>query len=179
MSSTLSKIDNLPIRGSYKLKLYEIYATPRLRFPLTVHDLTTRGLEKMDVLVKQFVKKLLKIPRTANIDMLQHSKERSLRLPSFLYDYGHIISESNPSDSMITAALAERNEHHSNLRTRHTASLETKDPKKNTKIFKEDHDKALETKATTLAMQGNWLELFNLQSTDSTYKALHCMRGTL
>ena len=80
MSSTLSKIDNLPIRGSYKLKLYEIYATPRLRFPLTVHDLTTRGLEKMDVLVKHFVKKWLKIPRTANIDMLQHSKGRSLEI---------------------------------------------------------------------------------------------------
>ena len=106
-----------------------------------------------------------------NIDLLLHSKGKSIRLPSFLYDHGHVGTETNPSDETVVAALEERNLNQ-NIRKEHRDFISSSNTKENCRRLKEAQDQQLVTKAQGLAMQGEWTKLFDLQGKDSSFQAI-------
>ena len=123
LTECMTAIDNCPLRGSYKCKLYMLHVVPKLRFQLTVHNFTSAALKRMDGAITKFVRKWLRLPSSTNIDFAYHSKGLALKIPSFLYDHGHIVCESNQKDNLVKAAIKERTEHPGLCRTSHSAFL--------------------------------------------------------
>ena len=126
----------------------------------------------MDIKVKKFIRKWIKIPQTSNIDIMFHSKGGAVQLPSYLYDHGHIIAESNPQDEVFEDALNESKEAPKNLRLQHQECVRTRDRKKNLAIFKNKHAENITANANSLLMQGEWSRLFELQSSDVKFSSL-------
>ena len=62
----LDRIDNLLVRGEFKLKVYTNYLLPSCRFLLTVHDITKTHLLALDSTVHRYLKKWIGLPRSAS-----------------------------------------------------------------------------------------------------------------
>ena len=62
----LDRIDNLLVRGEFKLKVYKNYLLPSCRFLLTVHDITKTHLLALDSTVHRYLKKWIGLPRSAS-----------------------------------------------------------------------------------------------------------------
>ena len=172
LETELKQIDQLPIRGSYRTKLYNIHTTSHLRFLLSIHNLSTSALAKMDTTTRRYLRRWLKLPNSTNIDILFHSKGLSIKLPTFLYDHGHLTTESNPSDENVSAAILEQNNNSGNCRTEHKTFITTTSKQANSKELKKKSDKAFEEHAESLNTQGEWNSLIQLQNNDSSFKAL-------
>ncbi len=54
----LKRIDDLYIREEYKVKMFRDYVIPSSRFMLTVHEVTSTNLDKLDSLCNRFLKKV-------------------------------------------------------------------------------------------------------------------------
>ena len=104
--------------------------------------------------------------------MLHHSHSSSIPLPSFLYDHGHVINETNPSDETIVEAIKEETEFNGKLRTRHQGFVTTNNPNINSKNLKRLYDEELSNQARTLETQGEWAKLYELQSKDTSFNAI-------
>ena len=48
MVETLTSIDNLNLRGSYKTTVFKMYFPSAFQFPLAIHDLSRSALQSMD-----------------------------------------------------------------------------------------------------------------------------------
>ena len=172
LTVSLNKIDKLPLRGSYKVQLYTVNVIPKLRFQLTVHSLTSSALSKLDQLVKNFTRKWLKIPSSTTFDHIAHPQGMNIRLPTLLYDHGHIISESIPSDEIVEAAIQESSDESTTHRTSYRQHILTDNRKSNVKNLMSRSSKDLEDHAATLTLQGEWKYLFALQCNETSFRAL-------
>ena len=170
----MKTINELPLRGSYKTELYPIYIIPKLRFQLSVHTLTQTALDNMDKLVRKFIRTWLKIPQSTTFGPLLHRQGLNLKLPSYLYDHGHLITESNPSDDVVEAAIQVQHEQATGMRNTYQQFITSKNKKENTKAFTDSHNQQLLAKASDLhvVLQGQWRKLFNLQCQDTSFQAL-------
>ena len=72
----LDRVDELLIRNEYKIRIYRDYILPATRFHLTVHELTSTSLDKLDALANRYVKRWTHLPRSATPAVLH--------LPCFL-----------------------------------------------------------------------------------------------
>ena len=172
LAAKLNKIDKLPLRGSYKVQLYTVNVIPKLRFQLTVHSLTNFALTKLDQLVKNCIRKWLKIPSSTTFDPISHPQGMHIRLPTFIYDHGHIISESNPSDEIVKASIQESTNAPTTHRLAYRQHMLTENKASNVKSLMNHTRNTLEEHASSLASQGQWNELFQLQSNDTSFTAL-------
>ena len=168
----LSMIIKLPLRGSYKTKLYSIHLIPKLRFQLGVHDLPSSSLLSMDAIVRIFLRKCNRFPNSTNLDLLLHSKGFSIRLPTFLYDHGHVINETAPSHDIVKSAIREKTTAPWKTRISYQSSITSTNRNANAKNLKRKSDETLETHAENLSLQGEWHKLIHLQSPDSSFSAL-------
>ena len=59
----------------------------------------------MDKLVKKFIRMWLKLPQSTTFNPLLHRRGLNIKLPSYLYDHGHLVIESNPLDEVVESAI--------------------------------------------------------------------------
>ena len=88
LQTILEKIDSLPIRGLYKLQIYERYVTACVRFDLSVHDVSASRLEGLDRMVRKFARKWCAMPPSTHIGMVFHSAGLNITEPSHMYRQG-------------------------------------------------------------------------------------------
>ena len=82
MEELMMKVDRLPIRGHYKLQVYEHYITACLRFDLTVCDVSQSNLDLLDTMVRKFCRKWCRMPPTAHVGFMFHSSGINIPMPS-------------------------------------------------------------------------------------------------
>ena len=69
---SLQALDARPIRGEYKLWIYQHYLAPSMHFHLAVNSTTSSSVHKMEALATKALKKWLKLPRNATQAILYH-----------------------------------------------------------------------------------------------------------
>ena len=112
------------------------------------------------------------MPQSTTFDPLLHNKGLNLKLSSYLYDHGHLIVESNPSDEIMETAIQVQKEQQTNTRTNYQQFITSTNKLKNVQDFKDNHNQQLQARATNLVLQGHSTELFQLQSQDTSFQAL-------
>ena len=168
----LKSVDELPLRGSYKIRIYSMYVTSVLRFPLMVQDVSTNGLKEIDRITTKFLRKWTKLPHSTTTGLLLHEKGMNIQLPSDIYDQGHVVMESNPSDDVVTEAIAEKVEHPRATRSNFRDHIANNNSTKNKKSLKQERNKDIEEHASTQETQGQWNQLVHLQADEVPFKAL-------
>ena len=172
ITGLIKDIDGLPIRGSYKVNLYKLYATAKVRFPLMVHDLVSSQLDKLDRTVRNALRKWHKLPTSTNVDLFLSRKGINIQLPSDIYNQGHVTLESSPSDQFVKDALEEKAESSQLANTEYRNSILSDSRLQNLKTLKSNRERKIEGKAKTFGVQGNWHSLFCLQEKDSPFQSL-------
>ena len=168
----LRKVDDLPIRGSYKIKIYSLYVTSMLRFPLMVQDLSTSGLSNLDKVTTKFIRKWTKIPHSTTTGLLRHKNGMNLQLPSDLYDCGHLGIESNPSDNTVKDAIAEKVEHPQAIRSTYREHVRGTNHTANRESLEQERNNELERHAANQVSQGQWADLLDLKAKETSFKSL-------
>ena len=112
------------------------------------------------------------MPQSTTFDPLLHRKGLNLKLPSYLYDHGHLTTESNPSDDVVETAIQIQHEQAAGIRNSYKQFITSRNKKEHIKAFSEDHNQRLQAKASDLVLQGHWKDLFDLQCQDTSFQAL-------
>ena len=108
IKESLENIDRSKIRDEYKLHVYNNYLLPAIRFKLTVHELTTSNLNKLDNLGDSYVKKWLKMPKSATRCVLHAKEGLNIKPLSHVYREAHAIAHASSrlkADETVNAAL--------------------------------------------------------------------------
>ena len=83
----LENIDNSTLRGEYKVNIYSRYALPSLRFYFSVHHMHQTHEDKIDALVRLYIKKWLGIQKHGVTDTaIFHPYMLNLKAPSQIYN---------------------------------------------------------------------------------------------
>lgn len=104
----LKLIDDLLVRGEYKIKMYRDYLQPACRFLLTVHELTISSLKSLDALCNRYLKKWSGIAHSANPHILHVNHTVGLKSIEELYHLSQtsaFISSKMKADGTVQAAL--------------------------------------------------------------------------
>ena len=91
------KIENLEktsIRPEFKLEIYQMYILHSIRFLLTVHDLTSTHLSKLDTITDQYLKGWAGLPRCATPEILHRTTAMNIKKVSTLYTEAHCVSHA-------------------------------------------------------------------------------------
>ena len=104
----LSNLDRSLVRGEYKLKIYQAYVLPSIRFVLTVHTIGKTLLDRLDGEAMVFLKRWSGVPKCGT-RLIFHS-ERFLNIPTInqLYEETHCLalySSVARRDSRVKEAL--------------------------------------------------------------------------
>ena len=90
----LEQIQKSEVRTMYKLLIYINYLLPSKRFILTVHNLTSTSLTKLDRLTDKYVKKWSGLPPSATNAILHMPEGLNVRSISELYRETHTVSHA-------------------------------------------------------------------------------------
>ena len=175
----MKKVDALPIRGLYKLQIYERYVTACLRFDLAVHDVSESRLENLDRTVRKFARKWCSMPPSTHVGMLFHSSGLNLTEPSHMYREGHVslFMSAKGSDPYLAEAVSTQTPGtHS---AQHQAVTDIAHAARNSKQAKEINkavkDSIHEDLASDLKKQNDWKHVLCLCDSDVKWKA--CISG--
>ena len=72
--SALRALGPRPIRGEYKLWVYQYYLAPSFHFYLAVNPTSSTLIKQMEAMATKAIKKWLKLPRNATQAILYHPK---------------------------------------------------------------------------------------------------------
>ena len=72
--SSLLALESRPIRGEYKLWIYQHYLAPSFHFYLTVNPTSSMSIKKLEAMATKSIKKWLKLRRNATQAILYHPK---------------------------------------------------------------------------------------------------------
>ena len=75
LDPTLSRIDISPIRGDFKVWMYQNFLTSSLLFHLAVNNVSSSQIKKLQT---RSLKKWLRLPRSATLSLLFHSQVLNL-----------------------------------------------------------------------------------------------------
>jgi hypothetical protein len=193
----IENIDNSPIRDEFKVKIYTQYLLPAIRFKLTVHEITTTNLAKLDALGDRYLKKWLAMPQSGTM-AIAHSKH-GLGIKSFtqIYKEAHAISHTTSRlkadktvndalDSKITReqnwtrkeSIAVYSENHyanaqddsiqSNITSKHMQTVKNKVKANVNQEFQDLWTNHIKG----LAVQGRFLEILALEKSHITWKSI-------
>ena len=177
----LAKVDHLPIRGQYKLQVYERYVTACLRFDLTVCDVSQSNIDLLDRLVRKYCKKWCRMPPSAHTGFMFHSSGINIPLPSHLYRTGHaslLCSQSTDDRALGEAvALSTDSTHPPSACSSAIQNIAREAEKERdvTKLAKGVSDRLLEEHAESTQIQGGWSE--SLSMCDENVKWKSCLQG--
>ena len=86
LETKLENIHKSTLRGEYKLKIYSQYALPSMRYFMSVHHITKTHMDKLDNMVRQYLKLWLGIPKHGVTDAsIFHPYMLNIKTPSQLY----------------------------------------------------------------------------------------------
>ena len=202
----LENIDKCLIADEYKLKVYSQYLLPAIRFKLSVHEITTTNLSKLDAIGDRFIKKWLGMPQSGTM-AIAHSKE-GLHIKSFsqIYKESHAISHATSrvkADSVVNIALDQKVQREQSWTRKSSISVYCEDHYTNvissvpqsesqvkhlenvkTKVKNNIADEFVEmwhTHIKTLCVQGRFLEILAMENAHVTWKSIiyNLPRGVL
>ena len=181
LEALMEKVNALPIRGLYKLQIYERYITACLRFDLSVHDVSTSRLEELDRIVRKLSRKWCAMPPSAHVSMIFHSAGLDITEPSHIYRQGHasLLLSANADDVYLQEAMSSATQ----LQETQSAQQDiitdiaamSKDSKHLKNINTAVRDSLLESHASHLSKQGGWVDV--LASCDESVDWKACISG--
>ena len=180
LSTLLNQVDRLPIRGQYKLEIYDGYVTSCLRFDLSVCEVAQSNLEALDRMVRKFLKKWCKMPQSSHTGHLYHSSGLNVDLPSHLYTAGHanVLFQPAPNDPVLQEAVAtalDMSSTHPATQQAHSQVTDLVRNSRDKKALKKGarglKDSDMEDASTKLVKQGRWAEILANLDSDLTWKA--------
>ena len=107
----LKRIDNLLIRNEYKIKMYIDYLLPASKFILTVHNLTSTSLNKLDSVVTRYLKNWIGLPHSGTPAVIHAPQIFSVKSIKQLYQEcqsNAYISSKMKADIKVINALDSR-----------------------------------------------------------------------
>ena len=104
----LENLNNTLVRSEYKLKIFASYLQPSLRYLISICDIKLCHCEKLDRLARKFIKKWLRLPKSATSSFFQHPD--SLFICSFHFvakqaKLGALIDIRGRSDEWVKEAV--------------------------------------------------------------------------
>ena len=188
----LNRIDSLLVRNEHKVKMYKEYLLPSSRFILSVHNLTSTSLDKLDSLVTKYLKSWLGLPNSATRAVIHSPQLMDIKSVRHLYRESQTNSYINSklhADSKVKNALQSRLDRESKWQKKQStiADCETTmtaisipfTPENSTRIKREAKksisDEMSETWFThlrSLVLQGQFLTVANSLNSDFNYKSL-------
>jgi len=192
ISKILERIDLTRIRGEMKIRIYDEYVLPSLRFLLGVHELPKSRVQNLHTLCHRFVKKWSGLPRPATEAVLYHNGVFGLKsLPeeyvaehtsnyvrmrfkgdakvNTILDY-KLAREKDDKRSVTTTVEADqilrRVESEVKLQSVDAAQVRARE------IVGEKFREKLETRLEKLTVQGKFLEIVRIQNGDGIWKSI-------
>lgn len=194
--TTLDNIDASLIRDDYKLRVYSQYMLPAIRFKLTVHEITSTNLRKLDALTDKFIKKWLKMPPSATLAVIHANEGLGIKSISHIYREAHAIAHSTSrlkADSQVNVALNTklsregtwlRKDSISTYSEDHFLNSSTDKPNKPDKNYIETVKKRVKQTINTefkerwsnhlkkLTVQGKFLEILTIEESNISWKSV-------
>ena len=180
----MGKIDKLPIRGAYKIDIYDRYVTSCIRFDLQVCDVARSNLEELDSKVRTYLRKWCRMPPSTHIGHTFHSMGLDICLPSQLYIVGHAstLLSPTPNDQALREAvqtvLDDCQDSTQTPDDPHRMIIELAQACDNNKELKRQarssRNSQVESHASSCVKQGNWLEVLAHMDSDMSWKSMLC-----
>ncbi len=107
----MENINNSLIRNEYKVRVYQQYVIPALRFKLTVHELTLTNLHKLDALTDRYLKSWLAMPQSGTLAVVHSNEGLGIKSLTHIYKESHAISHATSrlkADNKVNIALDSR-----------------------------------------------------------------------
>ena len=208
LTGMADNIKSCMVRDEFKLRVYTQYATPSIRYMLTVHELTHTQLDKLDHMHTNTIKAFLGLPPRGPTPAIIHSPD-GLGFPriSDLYLESHTLAyarcEVKADDRVVHALKSKLNRESQWTRKKNKHGLKrwheqyeraaneaTSDKQELNwpKVKKILKDLAANNRLEywreyikPLVQQGNMLKLIHLENMDLTWKSIifHLPRGVL
>ena len=105
----LERINKSMVRNEFKLWIYSNYFLPSKRFLLTVHNLTTTSLEKLDRLSDKYVKQWAGLPPSATNALLHMPVGMGFKSISEMYMEVHTVSHTRTrlkGDTIVNSVVS-------------------------------------------------------------------------
>ncbi len=191
--SRLEKIDALLLRGEYKVRILKDYLLPACRFILTVHELTSTNIDKLDALVNRHIKKWIGMPQCATPGILHIPLFLDIPSVRSLYLQSHATAHASSrlkADSTVNAALDSKINRETSWSRKFSTAVycenkfnEAKETaeenqnqilsvkKKITKTIKQEIIDKWVDHIKTLVSQGHFLRLEQVEMSDTTWKS--------
>ncbi len=191
----MESINNTLIRDEYKLKVYTRYLIPAIRFKLTVHEITTTNLTKLDLMCDGYVKRWLSMPQSGTRAVIHASEALNIKSVSHIYKEAHAVSHTSSrlkADQTVNVALDSRIARESAWVRKGSvsmysedqyqsaiASCDTDDPNLLVTTKKKVKDNINQEFSTmwhehikSLTVQGRFLELLHMENTHITWRSI-------
>ena len=104
----LENIDSIKNRNEHKLWIYKNYFLPSQRFLLTVHEITSTDLKKLDNLTNKYLRKWAGMPPCTTSAIIHLRTGLDIKSISSLYEEAHCVSHARTrllGDSLVNHAL--------------------------------------------------------------------------
>ena len=111
LQKTLDNIERSLVREEYKLRIYQQYMLPAIRFKLTVHEITQTNLTKLDALCDRYIRKWLSMPPSGTAAIIHAKEGLNIKSISHLYRETHAVSHASSrikADKTVNTALDTR-----------------------------------------------------------------------
>ena len=190
----LDRIDDLKVREEFKVRIFQQYLLPSSRFMLTIHQLTTTNLKKLDALVTKFLKKWLGLPRCATPAILHVPQLFEMKTISQLYQEcqnNAYISSRMKGDPKVNEVLDSRLQRESSWVKKKSSIVQSEIEMKKVLNHQDDEEKNLtivKKKVNTnlndemkehwmsrmkdLVVQGDFISSVNEMDADFNFKSI-------
>lgn len=107
-SERLERIDQILVRGEYKIEIYKKYLLPASRFLLTVHEISKTNLTKLDSLSHRYLKSWAGLPQCAATEIFHLPIFLDIPTVTQIYLQSHSTAHASSrikADETVQAAL--------------------------------------------------------------------------
>ena len=107
----LKRIDSTLIRGEYKIRIMKDYLLPACRFILSVHELSSTNLDKIEALCHRYAKSWLGLPKCATPGVLHRPVFLDIPSVRSLYLQCHATAHASSrikADETVNTALTSK-----------------------------------------------------------------------
>ena len=190
ISKGLTNIDSSPIRSEFKLRIFNSYFMPGIRFHLAVNDVCASHLDRLDDVVKRYVKQWLGIPHPGTLAFAFMPNGLDIMSPSRLYREAHLSAHifKDEGGPLVNACIDSRVERESDWIRKKSIAMDCENIFNATNSPDCNSYKQLQTTAKKslsqqvqdhwdlhvrgLIVQGRFLELMSLEESCHHWKSI-------